>query len=775
MVNHLLLRPLPGITDPDGAAFLRFTSAERPNLGVSGPVAEELRHSATLLDGLATYDHIGVHASVGGSRAMAMRGYTVYGDYFELLGVRPLIGRLLTAAETGPDADASRVVISERVWLNLFGGALDVVGRQVLANDHALTVVGVVSGAFQGTDRGVAVDFWVPRSAFVPLARYPRDRLWSPRSTLNQDFVVRPRPGVSFEAAESQVNQLLARISGTSVDYPQSMRNIRATLYPGLNVSPEMRRVIYPVLRILAGAALLALLIPCANVVSLMLVRGMDRRAEDAVRRALGASAGRIAWEQVFESLMLAAAGTAMGLGLAWLIGMVLRGDSLGGLPVFEVLDFDVRVLGFTVVSILLTTGVIGLLPGLLTARIAPGSALRDASRNTVGGRSAFRRGLCVFQLGLSLTLLIGGILLTRTVRNLYAVDTGASLNGVTALTVDFGLNRVEKPALDALHRELLGAVQMVPGIEAAALHSWYGPYMGRLHGQISRIDRPDVEAEVADMHWVSPTWFELLGIGALSGRTFRAPDWDASLPRVVLTAHLARRLYGRIDVIGTRVRIGTHTPKEAEIVGVVGDLRLNELQALPDAAFFVSSPSIVALTNPVTIIARSDGAATTANAMRMAVEAVVPALPVSQPERLTTRLDTQLSEQRLLARLLALLSLLVTPVAAVGLYSVIAYSVAQRKREFAVRMALGAKDSAIVRLVARSAATILVLGLGFGLVGAYALSRTIQSRLFGVEAVDTVSWFAAAVSLAIVAVLASAAPVRVALKADPTAMLRSE
>ena len=262
--------------------------------------------------------------------------------------------------------------------------------------------------------------------------------------------------------------------------------------------------------------------------------------------------------------------------------------------------------------------------------------------------------------------------------------------------------------------------------------------------------------------------------VSAVSGRTFRGSDWDASSPLpAVVTAPLARRLFGHTDVVGRRVRVGQRTLEEAEIVGVVGDLRVAQVQSPPDQAVFLASPPGSSI---VTILARSsESGPRVPDAIRAAVEAVVPSIPVAQPAPLTDRIDLQLSEQRIFARLLALLSSLAVLVTAVGLYGVIAFAVAGRKREFGIRLALGADGARIVRLALGSAFAIVSGGTALGLVGAYGLSRVLESRLFGVQAVDAASYTGAAVLLAVVALLACWAPARAALRVDPVATLRQE
>ena len=774
MVNQLLLRPVPGVADPSGAAFLEFHTEEQSATGVSGPDVEEIRRSATLFEGIATFDDVGVFASVDGSRPIDTRAITIYGDYFELLGVRPSLGRLLRADETGPDADPYVAVISERLWTTLFNRSPDVVGERFQANGTTLSVLGVAGGGFRGTDRLWQVDIWMPKSAWVPVSGFPRERLWSRDSRLNQWFVARPRRGISLEAGQHQINQLLQGMALADPGPGSYLNNLDATLHRGL-LHPFIRQMLYPALGVLAGAVMLMLLIPCANVANLLLVREVHRRGEVAVRRALGASVGRIVRNRIVESVLLGTVGTLAGLAIAWLIGLMFLGESLLGLEDFEGFVLDVRVLGFASAAVLVTALLFGTLPAALAGRFDLSRGLRNAGSKATGGHSVIRHGMSALQIALSLTLLIGSILLGRSVRNLYGVDAGLTAEGVSISTISDWRLGLDAPALEALHRRLLDAVEAVPGVQAAALDA-YGPYFTRLPGRISSLGPSDADAERADIYWASPGWFALMRVDMVSGRAFRGPDWNSSgPPKLIVTDPLARRLFGRTDVIGQTVFVGIRTLEEAEIVGVVGDLRLYDLRSPPDEAFFLSRPR-PGLTGIVTTLVRtSTSDPGVADGVRRAVEAVVPSLPVPQLTPLTDRIDVQLSEQRIFARLLGLLSSLAVLLAAVGLYGVIAFAVASRKREFGIRLALGADGVRISRLVFKSAATIVFLGTLLGLAGAYVLSRVIESRLFGVEAVDVTSYVAAVALFSVVAVLACWVPGAAAVRVDPVDTLRTE
>jgi putative ABC transport system permease protein len=773
MANQLLLRPLPGTGNSEGAAFLEFNLPERRQVGVSGPDLEALRREATLLEGFTTYDNVRLQASVGGARPVAVEGYTVYGDYFEVLGVRPLLGRLLSAEESGPDADPLVAVISQNLWERLFDKSPDVVGRRFDVRGHAFTVVGVVAGGFRGTDLSWPIDAWLPRSAFAPLESYPQERLGSRESRLNQWFLVRVRPGVALAAAQAELDALVANLvgSGEGGDY---LSGVRTALHGGFVPALITERV-QRTLVVLGAASGLLLVITCANVANVMLVRGVQRRSDAAVRRALGASAGRLARRRLLEAFLLAMTGTITGLGVAALVSHLFRGVRVLGLPGFEAFSVDVRVVLFATCAAIVTALLSGTLPAILAARFDVTRALRDGGDRSTSRHGFVRGGISALQIGLSLTLLVGCVLLVRTVRNVYSVDAGMTLDGVTALTFDMERDRPELAELDARHRELLAAVRSVASVEAAALHGWYGPYDGMLSTRIARIEQPDLTIETG-IQWVTPGWFELFEVDASSGRTLREPDWSAASPMpVVITAALAERLFGQQQAVGRTAMLGQRTQiNEVEIVGVVSNVRSVDLRLPPDEAVFVPHTTQPALLATLTILFRASDAATVP-AVRRAVEMVVPHLPVPEPAPLTDRVNAQLAEQLVFARLLTLLAGIAIVLSVFGLYGVIAFAVAGRRREFGIRIAVGADGAHIGKLVLQTAVWIVLFGTAFGLAGAYYLARLLESRLFGIAAVDAASYAGAAGLLALVATLACWIPTRSAMKTDPVATLKAE
>jgi putative ABC transport system permease protein len=783
MANQLLLRPLPGVTEPEAAAYLQFGPADPSSFdlynprGLSQPDFDEVRRSATLLAGIASTGGIGAQASAEGGRPIALRVATAYGHLFEVIGASAAEGRLFTAAETALDADPNVIVITEDLRARLFGSTESVVGRTIRVNEHPMSVIGVVGGGFAGIERGDPIDAWVPHGALVPLAGFTADRLSSRESTMHgRNLIVRPRPGVSPAAAQAELDAILSRLARTvPADDREYVGNLRARLYPGLGVMPASRDRVRSTLRTLALMAALALAIACANVANLLLFRGVLRRGDVAVRRALGASAGRIARQQFLQSTWLAALGIAGGLMTAWALMLAFRGEAIRGAPAFEGFAFDGRVLGFAVLGTAVTALLFGALPAALAGRLELKEAMGAPRSAGTRGFSALRSGLAAGQLALALTLVVGALLLTRTLLGLYAADTGYSIERVVEVRLESPRD-MQAEAMPAFQEQLMAAVGAVPGVEAVAFDV-NGP-----HSRITTVERvslvgiPESEFSIGVNH-ITPSWFSLLDVKLVDGRPLADEDVGAGAPaRAVVTAALARRMFNRTDVAGQRIVVGRGArARETEIVGVTRDLSdANEPDRPLEAVYLPFgrpgfAPALV-------LLARVDGeSGATPSLIREALEAALPDKAIADPTPLMARVDATHSERRIFARLLELLAGFAIALAAVGLYAVISFGVATRRREFGIRLALGAQKSSVAELVARHAVGVLIMGGIAGLYGAFALSELLSSRLYGVTSVDPASWLAGAALLVVAVAGACVVPTLRAVRVDAATTLREE
>ncbi len=779
MADQILLRPLPGVGDGAGAAYFQLRSVQEPERtqghGLATLDFDELRRSATLLEGMASFGYVGLKVAVGDARPVSARGSTVYGDYFETLRAWPAAGRLLSAAETDLDSDPLKVVLSEELAARLFGSVADAPGSSIRMNGRTVTVVGVAGGGFAGAERGVGVDAWLPYGALVPLVGFTRERLVDRESVMHDDIVLRPRPGVGTDAVLSQVSEILQRLIEAGNESGPYLADLRPWIFEGLHVPPLVRAATYSSLRMLAIVVGLVLILACANVANLLLFRNVKRRGAVATLRALGASTGRIARQQLALSLVIGLLGTLAGIGVGWLVALPFKGASLMRMPAFDGLALDGRVALFGAAAGVVTAALFGTVPALLAGRVDLAASLRSSSPRETGRLARVRSALSVLQLSLGLALVVGALLLLRTMRNLHAVDLGLDTEGIVALTVDIPRG-LEPAELDVLHRDLLAAAGTQPEVRGAAADP-YGPFGPGMMGRVRLPTAPDDERIRAYIVPVTPGWLELLRARMVGGRSFRDEDWSVGGPAsLILTESLARRLFGRTDVVGQTVEAGFGPPEPMEVIGVVADIRSPYAPDRPQDTFFVTPSRTAGILPMLTLVMRvTPFNPEVAGRIRADVERVLPDEPVPDPVPISDRLDRVNSEARIYSSLLALLSTLAMVLSAIGLYGVMAFTVAARGREFGVRLALGAAAGRIARLVVRSASAIVLSGTALGLLGAYALSRLLESRLFGVTPLDPASYAAAALILAAVAAVACWVPARRAIRVDPVSTLREE
>lgn len=807
MVNQLLLRPVPGVADPDRAAYVTFEPAPgarlrlpswaaaqlgaealaklQPgsnqmstlaelNTGVSAADFDALQVGTSLLSGIAAYGAAGTWpVSADGQQAVIASAEDFWGDYFGVLGVHPSEGRLLRADETLGDPRV--VVISEKLSQELFGKTGQVAGRTIQVDGQAVKVLGVAGDGFEGARRDKPAQMWVPYSAIALYANFsPADV--AARKADEQYLVARLRPGVRAAQAQAQLRSVY---EGIARAYPggEFRHDVVPLLLPGLRVPPGQAGATHASLRVFEVVVGLVLLIGCANVATLLLMRNITRRGLVATRRALGASPGRIARAHLAESALLAGLGTVVGLIVAWLIALPFAGQRvIPGMPAFVGFHVDVRVLLFAAVASAVTLVVFGAVPAMLASRFDLSGALRAAGSSDTPRMAGVRHIMSAGQIAICIALLTGAALLVRTVRNLYAIDTGMSIDRLATVNVGQPATLGAPSALPDVYRDLVTAVRSVPGVEGAALDMG-GPLASPSGISIAVPERPDRRLP-ARIRAVTPGWFDVVQLPMARGAPFRDGDWRPGVTPVpmVLTSALARRVFGRTEVVGRTllVQLGIDGIQEAKIVGVSRDVRLPDKPETPLDAFFI--PLSAFPFKPVTLVVRAHAFdQRVGSGIRRAVQGAVPngAPPVLTP--LTAQLGEAFTAQRTLGRLLELLSALAALLASVGLYSVIAFSVAQRRREFGIRVALGAETLRIARLVLGDAAGIVGIGTGAGLVGAYTLSILLANRLYGVAQLDPVSYVAATVLFALVAAAACWAPTRKAIRADPLEALSED
>lgn len=775
MADQLLLRPLSGVHDGGRAAYLGLNTAAGAGKALTTPEFDELRQAATLLGGLASHNFPTFDVSVGDVHGVRVDAESIYGDYFEILGVRPAAGRLLLAADTRSGGDPMRVVISERLAASLYGSAAGAVGKRIYLNNRPMTVLGVARDGFRGSRRDVQADVWLPMGASASISGDSVDKIFGRSGAPHELLLARMRAEVDQKAATDQLREILRRLAREEPAYDSDARlmAVEPTLTPGLGMPPEMRPRIESLLQLLAGVAALVLLVACANVTNLLLFRNIGRRRAVLTRLALGASPGRIARELLVQSLLLGILGAVAGVGVGWFVSFLFRGESLGSVAAFHGFPLDHRIALFAVLASMFTTLLFGTAPAVLAGRVDLGLAMRQADVRHGGRLATFRSALSAGQFAITLTLGVGALLLVRTMRNLATADTGLDFHGVASMWQSHRVD-MSRAESSVLARRLLAAVEAVPGVEAASMGP---PDLDTHYGGRAQVGLPGaspdqrVDARIVP---VTPGWFGIFHIAAMRGRLFRDDDWKEGPPyNAVLTASLARKLFGSEDAVD-RTLGGVFGRPGIHVIGVVPNLSGNQSPDMPKDVVFVTYAFPPVTSGAFSMVVRTRGFdAQLAENIRRALSGILPDQPVEYPVPLSAASAHR--GQQTLSRLLVLLSALAATLAAVGLYGVIAFMVAGRRRELAVRMALGAEAWRIGRLVANFATGIVVRGTLLGLGGGYVMSQALQSRLYGVRPLDPTSYIAGAALLGVVAAAACWVPAWRAMRLDPMATLRDE
>jgi predicted permease len=775
LVNALLLRPVEGVEAPERLVSI-YTSDYSSGLygGSSYPDYLDFRDQADAFTGLAAFEDTVANLTFGGE-AERLRGQAVTGNYFSVLGVRPAAGRTLLPADDAGGAPQV-VVISHGLWRRRFNSDRGLVGTGLMLDGRTYTLVGVAAENFKGTRLGpTSPDFW------VQLAR-PDTASPDARGNRGIDIVGRLRDGVTLEQAQEQVSAVAARLAREYPDTnmgtlgrPDEPRPVTVT--PETRLGPQRQKAVWAVSAVLLAVVTCVLLIACANVANLMLVRASTRGREMAVRLALGAGRLRLVRQLLTESLCLALAGGAAGLLIArWTADL---------LPTFfprddaAALDFslDWRVIAFTASVSLLSGAFFGLTPALRATRPDLVPALKDAGGAPVGGRRrlSLTNALVVAQVALSLVLLVGAGLFIRSLLKAVSADLGFTTENVLVARLDLRGEEAEAGKGQLFYRELQERVGALPGVRSVGL-ARIVPLSGGGMRRGTIIEgyepRPGEDVEI-NMNVVSPGYFGTVGIPLAAGRDFGAQDVKGGPGVVIVNEEFARRYFSDGSPLGKRLRIDSEGPF-LEVVGVARDSKYRNLREDPLPFFYV--PLAQNYAPGMALLVRTEVApAAVAPLIRAEVQGLNKSVPVFGVGTLEGHLAAALATERMLALLLSLFGGAALLLAAVGIYGVISYAVVRRTREIGVRMALGARARDILRMVVGQGMSIVFAGGALGLALALALTRVLRSMLYGVSATDPLTFGMIAVLLTAVALLACYVPARRATRIDPLAALRHE
>jgi predicted permease len=764
VVNAVVLQPLPYARGED-LLLLRQPRSGVDNTGFSILDIDEIRLRATSLDAVVEYHNM-YFILLGGEEPERVAAGVVSWDYFETLGVPPLVGRTFRSGDDAHGADAT-LVLSHEYWQRAFGGRRDVVGRVVEMNDRPHTIVGVLPDVPMYPQPN---DVYMPRSA-CPFRMSPGDR--ERRGSGMASALGRRRPGQSLAQAEADLAEVARSLQK---DHPESYPTDRDHALSGVPLRREFTRPFEATLLILAGTAGFVLLIVCASVANLAVARTMRRDRELALRTALGASHGRLLRQLVTESLMLSLAGGAGGLLLAF-VGMDLLVQYAERFtPRASEVRIDTTVLLFTLAVSLLTGVVAAILPAV-SRRLGPGRAAISAPARTARRHSDLRRALIVAEVAASFMLLIGAGLTVRSLLELTGVDPGFSTDHVLTMQIDMNFTKYRTPAERSAYLDRLQArLQDLPDVARVGATGTI-PLLEHAGGALDPLLIAGRDAETqsagprASLMIASDDYFHAMGIPLLAGRFFTPSDNLQSPGVVLVNRSFAARNWPGDDPLSQRVSAnGGKT--WFTVVGVVADVR-QQLALEPVDEVYAPLRQVPYVTTNWAIRARGD-IADLAPRVREAVRATDPDQPIHRLRTLDDVRTASLAPPRLTATLLGLFAALALAITATGIAGVIAFSVSQRTQEFGVRVALGAKRSDVVSMVVGEGIRLAATGLAIGLIGAVVLGALLSTVLFGVGPIDAVTYVSVSSVLLGVAALACLLPALRAASVDPIAALRA-
>lgn len=779
VVNAVLLRgpavtashELVEIYTSDDGGFQYATS--------SYPDLRDLREQNSVFTGVTSSEVFFGQVDLDGTGRLVL-GEVVSGNYFDLLGVRPLLGRSFVPEEDETPLTHAVALISETFWETAYGSDPGVLDRDVRLNGQLYQIVGVVPEDFKGTFPGLAAELWVP-SMMVgrasPRASDPHER----RGNRSIFLKGRLRPGVTVEQADAEVRLISERLE---TEYPNTNEDRIMSAVPtdDVAINPVVDRALIPVAGLLLSVVGIVLLVACANLASFLLARAADRKREIAIRLAMGAGRGQLVRQLLIESTLLAGLGGAGALALAhWTLALLVRFQPPVPIPIQLDFGIDARVFVFTVIVSLVAGFAFGLLPALqatkpdLVPSLKEGGDTGRSRRRRFLGRWTLRDGLVVVQVAFSLVLLIGAGLFVRSLTAAQHVNPGFDTGPGAIIWPDLQLSGIPQDEWPAVREALSARFAELPGVESVAMGDRLPLGLGVRSNGFEIPDSPVVpagETTDIDVFGIDEHYLSTMGVSVVQGRNFGPEDGAEGLASVLVNEAAARRYWPGIDPIGMTVRNG-QTPQT--IVGVVRDFKIRTLGEEPRPAVFY--PARDQVTDPAMLyLIRGDveSASLVASARDAALE-LYPNLVLFEAKTMTEHLSVFLFPPRMAALLLSVLGGLALVLASVGLFGLISYSVSRRRREMGIRMSLGATLGTLTTMVVSDGLKLALVGTGFGLLIAALASRFLEYYLIGVGSGDPLTFVLVPMILIGVALLAAVIPARRIARVDPVGSLRSD
>jgi predicted permease len=785
LTDRVLLQRLP-VSNPDQLAVLgtRDPSEPEQNESFSYPMYQDLRDRNDVFSGVIARGGAQMNVSYGDQNGR-VSAELVSGNYFDVLGVRPFAGRLLNQDDDRNPGAHPIAVISYGFWERRFGKDPSIIGKTILANEHAITVIGVAPPGFYGVYLSNAPDVWVPMMMTPVFNPLPPTRLSSRRHQW-LTLMARRKDGVSMHQARASLSVLYSQIRAS--DAQQLSANItprdkdrflarQIVLEPGGQGFQTLQREMRTSLLLLFGATCVVLLILCANLANLMMARATMRASETAVRLALGAGRGRLLRQWLTEGLVLSLLGGVAGVFVAmWIkagLMVFIPESTRGNLNA----PFGWRFAGFVMLSSIVVGLLFSLAPAVQAARnaSAPSLHLETRSITSAGKLLSLRSGLVLLQVALSLPLLIGAVLLLRTLQNLRAVDTGFSKNDVLLASINPSLNGYSADKSRLFFDELLTRTRTLPGVKAASLAT-DSPLSGGwdqngivVEGYTPRED----EKMSVDVTYVSPDYFKTLDIPLSSGRDFNSQDTLGSPQVAIINEKMGQYFFPGQNPIGKR--IGLEKIPDMTIVGVVKDAKYVSLREPMRRHFYTPIMQQKNILDMALQVRAGGDADSITSAVRNQIRELDPHLPLYNVKTLASEIDQSLVQERLVTWLTTSFGVLATLLVVIGLYGVLSFSVVRRTREIGIRVALGAQRRDVFLMVIKQGMILVLAGAFIGTGVSLALSRFISGLLFGISPTNAITFVAAAAGLIIVALAACYVPARRATRVDPLVALRYE
>lgn len=770
-VKAVLLHPLPGVVAPEQLVDICGTSRQTTGLAVSYLDFVDYRDQNMVFSGVLAYRMVPFSLSRVG-KAERLWGNIVSGNYFEVLGVKPVLGRTFLPEEDQTKNTHPVVVLSYGLWQSRFAASPTIVGQSISLNGENFTVIGVTPKEFMGTYNGLDCQAWVPMMMQEKV--FPSPSALTGRGARWLNLMARLKPGVTLEQAQANLTTLSHQLGQSD---PGNNAWYTGTVYKPTQSPNGPERRLQPVFVILMVIVGLVLLIACANVANLLLARATNRRKEIGIRLAMGASRGRLIRQLMTESLVLAILGGLGALFITfWTADIFQSLIPPLGIPVKFDNRLDGRVFGFTLIVTLVTGFLFGMVPALQASKPDLISTLKDEAGSLAGSqrKATLRNLLVMLQVALSTVALISAGLFIRSLMNAQTAKPGFDPDHVVLATFDVFLSGYDEVKGPQFFQHLLERVALLPGVQSACL----GRRMplsirGVSSSKISIEGYTPGKDEELDVTYevVSPKYFQTLTIPMVAGRDFDQKDTHDSTDVAIVNETMAHRYWPSQEVIGKRISTGDGW---TQVVGVVKDVKYRSLTEPPQPYLYFPMSQSYRATMTLAVRTSAD-TKTTLNAIQSAVAAVDPNIPVFDVQTMNEQIGVSFFAQRMAAILLSFFGLLALFLASVGLYGVMTHSVSQRTHEIGIRMALGAATTDVVKLVLGQEMMVVGIGVVLGLGVALATTRFFSSLLYGVSSADLLTYLVVSGVLVVVAILATLLPTRKALKVNPLVALRYE